>query len=84
MLAEFGTLAEFGKVAKYSFGWLIVELGSLINIPQWHLTKVHSRRIGKKKQIKLTKAGTITVCCTDNQNHAGLTLQSLRALIGPL
>ena len=25
--------------------WPIVELASSINIPQWHLTKVHSRRI---------------------------------------
>lgn len=37
--------------------WPIVELASSINIPQWHLTKVQSRRIGNKKQIKLTKTG---------------------------
>ena len=37
--------------------WPIAELASSINIPQWHLTEVRSRRIGKKKQIALTKAG---------------------------
>ena len=47
----FGTLAEFGTVASTLLArWPIVELASSINIPQWHLTKVQSRRIGNKNK----------------------------------
>ena len=69
MLSRFGTLAEFGTLASLArwpstllAGWPIVDLASSINIPQWDLTKVHSRRIGNKpkkkenlqKQVKIT------------------------------
>ena len=85
--------------------WPIVELVSSIIIPQWRLTKVHSRRIGNKTEtIKLTKArenyvflisNLITtplnecqlmpkLVSIDDQNHAGLTSQSLRTTIGLL
>ena len=45
-LAEFGTVAEFCTVAEYSFGLL----DDCINIPQWHLTKVHSLIISETKK----------------------------------
>ena len=53
--------------------WPIVELASSINIPQWHFTKVHSRRIGNKNKHN-----------SQEQVKTTLMPQSLHAMIGLL
>ena len=63
VLSWFGTLAKFGTLAESTLlaCWLIVELTSSINIPQWHLTKVRSCRIENKNKYSTYKGSCVAL-----------------------
>ena len=64
-MASWPNLAHWPRFARWPSTllarWPIVKLASSLKTPQWHLTKVYSRRIGNKnkkknlqKQVKIT------------------------------